>query len=376
MIRVQAEQDRARARRRPRRSWSLAAAQAAHAAAGEGRALAQTVAELGWLLLVLVLGYAATAHRRLAPEAVVAILAGGFVFAAVLVVLHTLSRNGPRGRWAQAGRFWAMGAFVAWVIGQAPPDRWLLANLFYVVIVASALALGQRLTLLNFGLIAAVLVALARTEPTPQPTGFELVLLLAPMALVAYAASRLSANIRDAMQRIRFISETDELTRMYNLRAFMQIGERLHRQARRYARPYAMVMIDSDNLKAVNDAHGHQTGNELLKRTAGCIRRELRETDVAARYGGDEFILLLPETSAQGALELSERIRTAVAARGITVHGLHVATSVSIGIAAFPEHGRELRTVLHQADQAMYHSKKTGRNRVSVFDPASVGPVR
>ena len=58
------------------------------------------------------------------------------------------------------------------------------------------------------------------------------------------------------------------------------------------------------------------------------------------------------------------------------MHGLHVATSVSIGIAAFPEHGRELRTVLHQADQAMYHSKKTGRNRVSVFDPAAVGPVR
>ena len=171
------------------------------------------------------------------------------------------------------------------------------------------------------------------------------------------------------MERIRFISETDELTHLYNFRAFMSVADRLHRQAKRYRRPYALVMIDSDNLKSVNDNHGHDCGNELLKLTSQGIRRQLRDTDVPARYGGEEFILLLPETNADGARELGERIRRTIADKPLDMRGVRVGTTVSVGIASFPDHGEGLKSVLNKADQAMYLSKKTGRNRVTVFNP-------
>jgi diguanylate cyclase (GGDEF)-like protein len=291
------------------------------------------------------------------------------VYAGVLVALQTLAPIPSQGRWPMLARCWAMAAFITWVIAHAGADGMALATLYHVVIIVAAVALGPRPTALNLGIIAALL-ALVWSSRTPAPgSAATAALVLAPMALIAYVATRLADDIRKAIERIRFISETDELTRLYNLRAFMHIAERLHRQAKRYSRLYALIMIDSDNLKSVNDAHGHQAGNELLKLTTTCIRRELRETDVAARYGGDEFIVLLPETSAQGAWELSERIRRSVADKGMEVRGLRIATSVSIGIAAFPEHGSDLRSIMNKSDQAMYLSKKTGRNRVTVFDP-------
>ncbi|HEY8554985.1 MAG TPA: diguanylate cyclase [Burkholderiales bacterium] len=356
-------------RKRPRRLWSLPASQLAYGAPDETRAVARTVAEAGWLLLAFVLGYLALARQSLPAAAATAILGGSLVFAALLVALHTLAPIPARRPWPMLCRCWAMTAYIAWVLLHAPADRAVLAGLYHLVIIASAVALGPRATVLNFALVAA---SLALVWPAGPPGGdwrAGLGFVLAALAVVGYVAARLAADVRGTIERMRFISETDELTRLYNLRAFMQIAERLHRQAKRYSRPYALIMIDSDNLKSVNDAHGHQVGNELLKLTTACIRRELRETDVAGRYGGDEFVVMLPETSARGAQELSERIRRAVAAKGMEVRGRTIQTSVSIGIAAFPEHGTDFRSILNKADQAMYLSKKTGRNRVTLFDP-------
>jgi diguanylate cyclase (GGDEF)-like protein len=352
----------------PRRLWSLPASQVLHGAPDEVRAIARTVAELGWLLLVLVLGYAALLRRGLPAESLTAILGGALVFAAILVGLQTLVPIPARGPWPMLGRCLAMAGFITWVSVHAGAGRAALVNLYHVVIIATAVALGPRATVLMLAVIVAAVLSLngasGAADGMPEP-----LLTLAPMALVAYVSARLADDIRRAIERIRFISETDELTRLYNLRAFMHIAERLHRQAKRYGRSYALLMIDSDNLKSVNDAHGHQAGNELLKITTTSIRRELRETDVAARYGGDEFILLLPETAAVGACELAERIRRSVADKGMEARGMRIPISVSIGVAAFPEHGSDLRSIMNKSDQAMYLSKKTGRNRVTVFDP-------
>lgn len=189
---------------------------------------------------------------------------------------------------------------------------------------------------------------------------------LAPMLLVGYITTRLSADIRTALSRIKIISETDELTGIYNVRAFTSLADRLHKQSVRYSHPYSVLMIDSDNLKAVNDTYGHEAGNRLLKLTVTCIQQGLRETDVFARYGGDEFVVLLPQTKADGAVQVAERIRKAIAAMPLDTHGKDVATTVSIGIAAFPDRGAELAVVMNRADQALYTSKKRGRNRCSV----------
>ena len=125
-------------------------------------------------------------------------------------------------------------------------------------------------------------------------------------------------------------------------------------------------MMDSDNLKSVNDSYGHEAGNRLLKLTVTCIQQGLRETDIFARYGGDEFVVLLPQTKTDGAFEVAERIRKAIAATPLDTHGKDVMTTISVGIASFPAHGAELAVVMNRADQALYLSKKRGRNRCSV----------
>ena len=114
----------------------------------------------------------------------------------------------------------------------------------------------------------------------------------------------------------------------------------------RYGRPASVLMIDSDNLKTVNDTHGHEAGNRLLRQLANAVQAELRATDVPARYGGDEFIVLLPETPPKGALDVAERIRNAIAARPLAIDGQRITATVSIGIACYPRgrpHARRAR---------------------------------
>jgi diguanylate cyclase (GGDEF)-like protein len=129
-------------------------------------------------------------------------------------------------------------------------------------------------------------------------------------------------------------------------------------------------MIDSDHLKGVNDSHGHDAGTRLLRQLAHAIQRELRASDVPARYGGDEFIVLLPETPAQGALDVAERIRKVISATPLALEGRTVACSVSIGLACFPEDGRTLDTLAARADRALYQAKKAGRDCVVRYQPA------
>jgi len=130
------------------------------------------------------------------------------------------------------------------------------------------------------------------------------------------------------------------------------------------------MMIDSDNLKAVNDTYGHEAGNRLLRHLATAILAELRFTDVAARYGGDEFIVLLPETPAKGAAEVAERIRATISSRPLALNGQNIFASVSIGVASYPEDGRSMDALLARADRALYVAKEGGRNRVARFEAA------
>ena len=357
-------------RRRPRRRWVLPRSDS-QSTQDELRATTKTLGELGWLLLVVVLAYLAFVRQELEIESLAATLGAMLAYALFVLALQTVSAARAKARWHTFGRCLAMIALITWVLLHAGPERGALANLYHLVIITSALTLGGRLTAINLIIIAAILISIERhglaAGPSAAQRALQLFLQLAPMLLVAFVTTRLADDIRRALDRIRFISETDELTSLYNLRAFMSIAERLHRQAKRYRRPYALMMIDSDNLKSVNDTHGHDCGNELLKLTTHGIRRQLRDTDVPARYGGDEFILLLPETNAEGARELGERIRRMIAERALRTENAEIHTTVSIGIASFPDHGDDLKGVLNKADQAMYTSKKSGRNRVTLF---------
>jgi diguanylate cyclase (GGDEF)-like protein len=192
--------------------------------------------------------------------------------------------------------------------------------------------------------------------------------LIAPVVLVAYITTMLRADIRYAVARIKRISDTDELTGVYNMRAFSAILRRVFQQSVRHNHPLSIVMLDLDNLKAVNDTHGHEAGNRLLQHLIRKVGEELRRSDVLARYGGDEFTILLPETNRGGALETAERIRKSIETSQFDVRGTHLSATVSLGLASYPEDGGNIDVIVDKADRALYRAKRHGRNQTATYE--------
>jgi diguanylate cyclase (GGDEF)-like protein len=166
--------------------------------------------------------------------------------------------------------------------------------------------------------------------------------------------------------RLLDLSLTDALTELKNVRLFRErLGEELGRAARD-SRPLSLLFIDVDGLKQVNDRLGHRTGDEALVSVAAAIRRAARGSDVAARWGGDEFVLLAPNTDERSALVLAERVRAQVHASS------QPRLTVSIGVAVAEKGKVEAAPLLERADAALYQAKRAGRNRVAAA-PAAVG---
>lgn len=337
----------------------------------ELRGIARTVAEIHWLLLILVLLYVVFGEADSYVEAPV--LAALVFYGALVMAFRYANFYREETRWKIALETWCMIAFITWVLyytgGLASP----LLNLYLLPVITAALTLGKVTTLVEVMLIAACQIFLGGSFSTERLVSLAflgaLAAQVAPVVLVAYIVTMFSADIRYGLNRARLLSETDELTGLYNMRGFAIAADRLFGQAVRYGRPASILMIDSDNLKAVNDAGGHDAGNRLLRHLTRTIQAELRSTDVPARYGGDEFVVLLPETPEKGAIEVAERIRDAVAAAPLEVEGRWFACSVSIGVASFPGDGQTLDALITRADRAMYQAKRLGRNRVEKFRP-------
>ena len=335
----------------------------------ELRGISRTVAEIEWLLLILVLLY--QVFEGPAAEDRAAISAGLFFYAAFVLSFRYANFYKSESRWKIAIESVVMVLFITWVLWYTGKLASPLVNAYLLVIITSALALGKLTTMLEMVLIAMCFVLLGENSSAGELLSLAyiggLIAQLAPMLLVAYITTMFSTDIRFGLNRARLLSETDDLTGLYNMRGFTIMVDRLFGQAVRYNRPASMLMIDSDNLKTVNDVHGHEAGNRLLKMLAKCIEIELRHTDVLARYGGDEFVALLPETAADRATEVAQRIVKAVATAPLEFDGKRIETSVSIGLACYPEDGRSIDAVLARADRAMYLAKEQGRNGVVKF---------
>jgi diguanylate cyclase (GGDEF)-like protein len=159
------------------------------------------------------------------------------------------------------------------------------------------------------------------------------------------------------------LSITDGLTGLWNYRYFtMTVGKEIERSAR-FGRPLALLMLDIDLFKTVNDTYGHQRGDAVLIELAGRIRAQVRDVDTVARYGGEEIVVILPETDEGGAAQAAERICDAVRRRPFGEPGHdEIDVTVSIGAAVFPAHGASSTTLLRRADEALYQAKAAGRD--------------
>jgi len=174
-------------------------------------------------------------------------------------------------------------------------------------------------------------------------------------------------------ERAEHLATTDGLTGVLNRRTFnAQLQGRL-REALRYNRPLSLLLLDVDHFKKVNDTWGHPAGDVVLRGIAALAQRQARETDIVARYGGEEMALILPETDAQGAHTIAERIRKAAAAASHATEQGVIQVTVSIGVATWPGPGDSAEELLEAADKALYRAKQGGRNRVAAANPASPG---
>jgi diguanylate cyclase (GGDEF)-like protein len=182
--------------------------------------------------------------------------------------------------------------------------------------------------------------------------------------------ARLERTLRlsQSQEALRELAQTDPLTGLANLRAFRARLDDEVKRARRYATPLTAIMADMDYLKPVNDELGHAAGDRAIAAVAAVIRAELRETDFGARYGGDEFVLLLPHTAADEGRVLAERICSRLRETVLDVSGRRVPIGASFGVACLPEDGGEFAAdaLVRAADAALYRAKRAGRSRVEV----------
>jgi diguanylate cyclase (GGDEF)-like protein len=210
------------------------------------------------------------------------------------------------------------------------------------------------------------------TEAVAQVTVANVGINLTALVLLAYVATVIAREQRHARDAAVRLSTVDPLTGLFNRTFFFASVDREIARSLRSNRGFCLLMMDLDELKTINDKHGHYFGDQVLRGVGEVIRSGVRKIDTAARYGGDEFVVLLPETDPTGAWVLAEKVRIGVTELDVAVAGAAISTSISVGVVAFPDDGQTSDALMISADQAMYASKRGGKNRVMGF-PVAVG---
>lgn len=272
------------------------------------------------------------------------------------------------------GVFWPYSFFGAAYVSQW---RWLEHVMWVVfeesfLIIAIRQSLGEMLRIA--GRQAALEKSMATVEEQVQERTLELqqevtVRQTAEQNLRTLAEELEQNNLQLEMSRaaLEALSLKDELTGLYNRRYFNAICTKEFQRAVRYKRVFSLLMLDVDRFKEINDTHGHQVGDQVLKMVSSQCVAAVRKSDYVIRYGGEEVLVILPETCEEAACSLAERIRLRVEAERVPLETgkcRFVAATVSIGVAAYPAHAKKLDDLLAAADKALYTAKREGRNLV------------
>lgn len=328
------------------------------------RGFAHSFSEVEWLLLILVMLYLFVTQPEVARDVVVVgILVGfaGFILLfryAHLFVNRTVAKI--------AVEILVMVAFLTGILAFGGSEARALTNLYLLPIITAALALGKRATALVMTLVVGCYLLLATLEAGSEALSVELAIqaagVLVPFVLVAFLTTLLAENIHTAKARIRALSDRDELSEVYNMRAFAKLAERQHELISRSEDTYAILMVDINQLKTINDTYGHEAGNRAVRLVGDALLRLTRTADLVGRYGGDEFVVMLSHVNTKTAQEVAQRIRNVVFATTLEVDVKIVRVKVSVGVGCFPQDGNALQAVMTAADRDMYKDKR-GRER-------------
>jgi diguanylate cyclase (GGDEF)-like protein/PAS domain S-box-containing protein len=193
------------------------------------------------------------------------------------------------------------------------------------------------------------------------------------ISLMIDISERLKAEreVKALQDQLREQAIHDPLTGLYNRLPLNEFFDRELRVALRHGQPVSVVLADLDSFKAINDTYGHQTGDAVLRLFGELIRQSYRATDIHCRYGGDEFLILLPDMEMELACERTEVLRKAVEAASVVCGAETIHLTASFGVATFPQHGQTRDTLIASADQALYAAKRGGRNQVKGYSPST-----
>lgn len=315
---------------------------------------------LAVLLCVVVLGYAWLRHERHSG-----MRAYRQVFGAAVVIASCLSARLvlnllPAGSSAADQAFWAVAAVGVAMLAYAAVNFVVLFVAIYLAVrpvrLSELLENRQDVTLEFATLCLGGLTALALAN---QP--MLSVLVVPPLFVLQRSV---------LTKQLEIAATTDSKTGLLNAATWQHMAQRELARARREHEPAALLIIDMDNFKLVNDTHGHMAGDSALRAVADCLVHELRQYDAIGRFGGEEFVAMLSGVDQLVAVGISERIRQQVqlleVASPVEGQPAMIGLSASIGISCYPEHGAELEDLLHSADSALYAAKRGGRNQVVV----------
>ena len=328
------------------------------------RGFARSFSEVEWLLLILVTLYLFVTRPDAARDVVVvAILVG---FAGFIILFRYSSFLRERMVAKIVIEILGMIGFLTAILAVLGSERAALTNLYLLPIITAALVLGRRATGLVLALIALCYLLLTALEQGSDALNAafatQVASVLGPFVLVAFLTILLAENIQTAKLRIRALAVHDELTGLYNVRAFSKLAQRHAEYASRAKGIYSLILIDINGLKAINDGFGYEAGNKAIRLVADALLRLTRSSDIVARHGGDEFAVLLTDAKKSVALEVAQRIRNIVYATTLEVDLRIVRVQVSVGVGNMPDDGNSLRDVMAAASQDLYKDKE-GRDK-------------
>jgi len=333
----------------------------------DARGVASTLRVVWWLTITIVLLGVGISGSFTTDQAPIFLLGAAAVVS--VVIFHELLGSSDRGQLARLAEIVVAVALIGGLLALTGFASSPFAMLFALVSVAAALAYGPRAGLIAAGLATAAFGAVLVIDPRIGSYGPEdalrLSIGLGATWLLAFVAVAYADHQRRAMARAIEQARTDPLTGLFNRAQLFVTLEQEVSRTRRSDRGFCVLMVDLDGLKAINDGAGHLRGDHVLRTLGSVIRTSIRTVDSAYRYGGDEFVVLLPETDIVGAFVVAEKIRGGAEDVGMAMSGTEPVTSVSIGLVSHPEDGLSAEELMAAADRAMYQAKRLGKNQIS-----------